>query len=204
VLGVAQRRCLGIRSALLLADVGMAQDIQPLRISGHHAILNAVVDHLDEVARATGTAVQIAVFGCAAGLLPAGRAGRGIDVGGKSGKDGINALDDGIIAADHQAVSSLRPPDPTAGACVHIVNAFRLKLGRAADVIVVVRVAAIDDHVVGFEERNDGLQRRIDHSGRYHHPDGAGHFQLARKIFKRIRPNAPSLTSACTASEWRS
>jgi hypothetical protein len=104
----------------------MAQDIQPLRISGHHAILNSVVDHLDEVARAARTAMQIAVFGCAAGLLPAGRAGRGIDAGGKSGKDGVDALHNGIVAADHQAVSSFRPPDSSAGAGVHIVNAFRL------------------------------------------------------------------------------
>ena len=126
MLGVAQRRCLGIRSALLLADVGVAQDIQPLRIGCHDAILNAVVDHLDKVACATWAAVQVAVLGCAAYLLSSRRARRRIHLWGQSGKDWVNALDDGIIPADHQAVAPLRTPNPTARPGVHIVDALRL------------------------------------------------------------------------------
>src|SRR2546429_5273522 len=46
------------RSTLFLAHVGVAQDTQPLSIGGHEAVLDAVVDHLDEMAGAVGTAVQ--------------------------------------------------------------------------------------------------------------------------------------------------
>jgi hypothetical protein len=63
VLGVAHRRGFGVDGAPLLADVGMAKDIQPLRVRGHDAVLDAVVDCLDEVARAARTTVQVTVFG---------------------------------------------------------------------------------------------------------------------------------------------
>ena len=167
----------------------MAQDIQAFRVGGHHAVLDAVVDHLDEVARATRAAVQIAVFGGAADLLPAGRARSLIDTWGQRGEDRVEALDDGIFAADHQAVAALRSPDPAAGSDVHIVDAFRFQIGGAANVIVVVGVAAVDDHVVAFEERDEGLQRWIDRSRRHHHPDGARLFQFLREIFERRRPD---------------
>ena len=87
VLGVAQRRGFGIDGALLLAGVGVAKDVQPLRVGGHDAVLDAVVDHLDEVARAARTAVQVAVFGGAAYLLPTGRARRRLDTWRQGGED---------------------------------------------------------------------------------------------------------------------
>ena len=204
VLGVAQRRGFGIDGALLLAGVGVAEDIQPLRVGGHDAVLDAVVDHLDEVARAARTAVQVAVLGGAAYLLPTGRARRRLDTWGQGGENGVEALDDGFLAADHQAVAPLRPPDPAAGPDVHIVDALGFQLGGAADVIVVIGVAAVDDHVVAFEQWDKRLQRRIDHRRRHHHPDRAGLFQLVREVLERRCPDGPSLTSACTASGWRS
>jgi hypothetical protein len=66
------------------------------------------------------------------------------------------------------------------------VNALRLQFGSAADVIVVVGVAAIDDHIVLFEERYECLQRLIDHGGRHHHPDGARRFSASSgEVFNR-------------------
>ena len=69
------------------------------------------------------------------------------------------------------------------------MDALRFQVGSAADVIVVVGVAAVDDHVIAFKERDEGLQRRIDSGGRHHHPDGAGRFQLLSEVFERCRPN---------------
>ena len=64
VLGVAQRRDLGAGGlAALLADVGVLDDVEALGVGGHEAVLDAVVDHLDEVARARRAAVQVAVLG---------------------------------------------------------------------------------------------------------------------------------------------
>jgi hypothetical protein len=66
VLGIAQRRGFGIDGALLLAGIGVAQDVQAFRVGRHHAVLDAVVNHLDKVARAARSAVQVAVFSRAA------------------------------------------------------------------------------------------------------------------------------------------
>ena len=101
ILGVAQRRGLGIDGALLLAGVGVAKDVQPLRVRGHDAVLDAVVNHLDEVACAARAAMQVAVLSGAAELLPAWRPGRRIDVGRQGGENGVDAPDDRFITADH-------------------------------------------------------------------------------------------------------
>ncbi len=97
----------------------------------------------------------------------------------------------GFLTADHQTVAPLRPPDPAAGPNVHVVDALSFQLGGAAEVIVVVGVAAVDDHVIAFEEGDKGVQRRIDHRRRHHHPDGPGFFQLMREVFERCRPDRP-------------
>ena len=74
VLGMAQRRRLGVDGPLRLADVGVLQDVQALGVGGHDPVLDAVVDHLDEVAGAGRPAVQVAVLGRSADLLAARRA----------------------------------------------------------------------------------------------------------------------------------
>ena len=53
-LGVAQRRGLGVDLALGAAHVGMVQDVQALGVGSHQAVLDAVMDHLHEVARPDG------------------------------------------------------------------------------------------------------------------------------------------------------
>src|SRR5208282_1764422 len=71
---IAQRRRLRVNGMLLLADVGVAQDIQPLSVGSHEAVLDAVVYHLDEVAAAIGSAMEIAILGSSAELVSAGSA----------------------------------------------------------------------------------------------------------------------------------
>ena len=73
VLGVAQGRRFGVDLVGSLADVGAAQDAQPLGVGGHDAVLDAVVHHLDEVAGAVGPAVQVALLGGAADRLASRR-----------------------------------------------------------------------------------------------------------------------------------
>ena len=43
----------------------------------------------------------------------------------------------------------------------------------AAQVVVVVRIAAVDDGVTGAEQGRQIVQHAIDHGGRHHEPDGA-------------------------------
>ena len=124
-------------------------------------------------------------------LLPPRRARRRLDTRGEGCKDRVETPDDRFVTADHQAVSTVHPPDSAAGPDVHIVNAVRSKFGGSADIIVVVGVAAVDDHVVAFEQRDKGLQRWIDRGRRHHHPDGAGLAQLMHEVFERRGPDRP-------------
>ena len=88
MLGVAQRRGFGIDGPLLLAGVGVMEDVQPLRVGGHDAVLDAVVDHLDEVAGAARPAVQVAVFGGAAAFSRPGVRGAASIPGARAAKIG--------------------------------------------------------------------------------------------------------------------
>ena len=58
VLGVLERRRLGVGLTLVQPGVGVADDAQPLGVGGHDPVLDAVVDHLHEVARAVRAAVE--------------------------------------------------------------------------------------------------------------------------------------------------
>jgi hypothetical protein len=71
------------------------------------------------------------------------------------------------------------------------LNAARTKFGGSADIIVVVSVAAVDDHVAVFQQRDKGLQRWIDRGRRHHHPEGAGLAQLMHKVFEGRCPDRP-------------
>ncbi len=75
--------------------------------------------------------------------------------GGQRREDGIEPLDDLGVAADHLTVTALLAPDTARGPDVDIANALRRERFGAADVVAVVGVAAVDDHVTGREERHE-------------------------------------------------
>ena len=109
---------------------------------------------------------------------------RRLDTRGKGREDRVETPDSRFVTTDHQAVSTVHPPDSAAGPDVHIVNAFGFQFGVTADVIVVVGVATVDDHVVAFEERDKAIERWIDNGRRYHHPNGARLFSFCREVFE--------------------
>ena len=74
MLGITQWSGLRVNFALTLADVGGAQHGQSFGIGGHDSVLDAVVDHLHEVAGAVRTAVQVALFGAAIKIFATRRA----------------------------------------------------------------------------------------------------------------------------------
>ena len=83
--------------------------------------------------------------------------------GASVAKIGIEALHDLVLAADHQAVAALEAPDAAARAHVDVVEALRREALGARDVVLVVRVAAVDDGVARREQRLelvDGSSRR--------------------------------------------
>src|SRR5262245_23053946 len=106
MLRVSQWGCLGIDRVLFLAYVGVAQDPEPLSVGGHDAILDTVVDHLDKMAGAVGTAVQVSLLGGAIQLLAARRAWDVTRTRRQHREDGIKALDDVLFSSNHHAVTS--------------------------------------------------------------------------------------------------
>ena len=130
----------------------MLEDVQALGVRGHDAVLDAVVDHLDEMAGAVGAAVQVAVLGGAAKFLAARRARTVADAGGQRLEDRIEMLHDVGLAADHHAVAALQAPDAAAGADIHIVDALCGQFLGAANVVDVVGIAAVDKNVARLQQ----------------------------------------------------
>src|SRR6266550_4322274 len=154
MLGVTQRRGFSIScDVALLADVGLAQDSQPLRISGHYSVLHSVVHHLDEVAGAIWPAVQVALLGGAIDLVTAGGARNVAHAGGKRSEDWVEALDNFCLAANHHAITSFQTPHTSAGAHIHIVDLPESELLRPPDIVHIIRVAPVDEDVSRFEVR---------------------------------------------------
>ena len=92
-----------------LPTLALLQDVEALGVGGHHAVLDAVVDHLHEVAGAVRAAVQEALLGvdelagcgraCAAPRRRRARAPR---------RSASRRADHLGLAADHQAVAAVR------------------------------------------------------------------------------------------------
>ena len=83
------------------------EDIQTLGDRGHHAVLDAVVHHFDEVARTVWTTIQVALFSGTGGTVAARRARRRSQSGGQCGEDRFQTRKHFLFAADHLAVTSL-------------------------------------------------------------------------------------------------
>src|SRR4030095_7080691 len=101
-------------------ELALAQELEGLAVRFHQAVLDAVVDHLDEVARAAGTDV----------LPAAGQRERF--------EDGCADLDVARVAADHHAVTLVTPPDAAAGADVEEPDAALAQSFRAAERVLEV------------------------------------------------------------------
>src|ERR1035441_4915105 len=101
MLRTAQWGGLGVNRVGLLADIGRANNIEPLGVSGHDAVLDAVVHHLDEVSATVRSAVQIALFGRTARLL-ASRCSRYVTDARRNGlEDGIEVLHGSVRSEEH-------------------------------------------------------------------------------------------------------
>src|SRR6266536_2364321 len=153
------------------------------------SVLDAVVDHLDEVAGAVRSAVEITLLRGAPGLLAPRRAVDIAGPGSEAGEDRVEVLHDVGFAADHHAVAALEPPHAATRPHVHVVNTLRPQLLRAADIVDVVRIAAVDQDVTPLqrgEEIGDGL---VHHRRGHHEPDRARLVELLHEIHERGRPD---------------
>ena len=117
-------------------------------------------------------------------------------------KIGSRLLDRLLGPADHHAIAALDPPDAAAGADVDVMDALGLDRGGPADVVLVVRVAAVDDDVARPEELGQLLDRGLGRARRRgpspRRPWGL--VSLATNSARVEAPVAPSEASFLTAS----
>src|ERR1035437_3560290 len=125
----------------------------PFGISRPPSVLDAVVDHLDEVTRSGRSAVEIPQFGSARGLLAPGRARNVADPGRDRPEDRVQSLNGVRVAPDHHAVAALEAPDSAARPDVQVVDALRAQLLLPADVVDVAGVAAVDEDVARLDRK---------------------------------------------------
>src|SRR4051812_1846774 len=82
-------------------------------------MLDAVVDHLQEIASAAWTCVDVAMFDAGVAASPAPGPGNLL-----RRDDRVEAVDGYLVPTDHPAVSAVVPPYTAAGSGIDVVNAF--------------------------------------------------------------------------------
>ncbi len=146
---------------------GLGHDLEPFGVGLHEPVLDAVVDHLDEMAGAGRPDVGVAALG-----------GQG-EEGGLAGGHRL------VRTADHQAVALLQSPDAAGRAGVHQGDPVGGELRDQGSRLLVVGVTPVDDHVPGGEEAGqggDGVVGRL--AGRHHHPGHPGRFEGRRQLLQ--------------------
>ena len=98
----------------------MPQDIEPLRKGLHHPVLDAVVNHFDEVARPTRTRMDIAMLGTLVATLGTGVRATEPSPGDRAEKIGSSRSTTTGFSADHHAIAAFQAPHPTAGPDIQI------------------------------------------------------------------------------------
>src|SRR2546428_1970377 len=173
------------------------EDVEPLRVRLHQTVLDPVVDHLAEVAGTRGPAVEVAVLRGPALRLAPWRARDRPHPGSERPEDRVEALDDRPVAADHQAVTALEPPDAAARTDVKVVDPPLAQRPAPAHVVLEVGAAAVDERVAGTEPpgeiHHDLLGRG---ARRHHHPRDARRRELRPEVADRrkaARAPAPKL-----------
>src|ERR1700756_1738558 len=129
------------------------------------------MDHLNKVAGAVRTAMQVTLLGGAAGLFTSRRARDIALAGSQSGEDRIKMFNHRVFTADHHAIPSLQSPDPAARPHVHVVNSLRRELFGAPDIVHIIGIASVYDNVVALQVWEEVSDTFVHDGRRNHQPD---------------------------------
>src|SRR3954452_25477736 len=100
------------------------QHVHTFGVGCHDPVLDAVVDHLDEMTCAGWSAVQVTFLGGAPGHFLAASSARNVAAARRERlEDRIKPLDGSNRAANHETVTTLEAPDSTARPNVEVVDA---------------------------------------------------------------------------------
>jgi len=109
--------------------------------------------------------------------------------GGEGGEERVEKLHDVGLSADHQAVAALEAPHTPARATVDVVEPACRNALRPLDVVPVVRVTSIDDHVPRRQIRYERFEGVVDRGGGHHEPHDARLGESARELAQRRAPD---------------
>ena len=141
----------------------------------HHAVLDGVVHHLDEVASTDRADVEPT------------RAVLRVVQRRQDVEDLLNVVHRFGVTTDHHAVADLQSPDTTTGADIDVADPMRAELLLSHLVVGPLRVTTIDDDVAGAEEfceLVDGLLCGV--AGRHHDPHRARRGEVCHQLFERV------------------
>ena len=164
----------GLEAAVHVGDdVLGGEQLEALGVGLHQAVLDAVVHHLGVVAGPDRARVDEALLARA--------------LGAQRVEDRHGALDQLVVAADHQAVAVLQAPDAAADAAVDVADAAggqRLGVDR---VVGEPAVAAVDDEVTLGQQATEGLDRLAGRlAGGDHDPHDARSGQSADQALEAV------------------
>ena len=166
----------------------MLDDAQPFGDRRHHSVLDAVVDHLHEMARPVRSAVQVTIRRGAVGARPVRRRLRASLARGDRLEQRVEPSDDLGLPADHQAVTAIESPHTAARSAVEVVDLPLCQRLGPDDVVAVVGVPAVYHRVVGVEQLDQLIEHGLDDPGRHHDPERPGLLELAHKVLERGGP----------------
>jgi len=147
------------------------------------------VHHLDEMAGAVRSTVEVALFRGAFELFTSRSARNVAPAGRQRREERGEAFHDVVFAADHHAVAAFQAPDAAAGSDVHVVDFLRRQLLRAPDVVDLIGIAVVDEDVARLQKFDQIGDAFIDHCGGNHQPQSPGLLQLLDQVGKRTCPD---------------
>src|ERR1043166_2224662 len=143
---ITKRSRLRIFCVIELANIRVVQNIQAFGVSSHQAIFDSVVHHLHEMSCSGWSTMQVTLLR-GAGVITTRSCFHGSLARCQTFEDWIEVRNDFSLAADHLAVTSLKPPNSSAGSYIHVMNAFTLKLSGASNVIDIIGITTVDNNV---------------------------------------------------------
>src|SRR6202035_3908169 len=113
------------REALILGQilrVLVTQDVEALGVGLHQSILDAVMNHLDEVPGAGRASVNVAALDAGIAFPEARRARDIAQPGSERREDRIEVFHSLLRAANHHAIAALDAPDAAGRAAIDVAN----------------------------------------------------------------------------------
>ena len=166
----------------------IAEDVKAFGIGLHQAVLDAVVNHLHEVACACRAGMDIAACGTLIEAVTSRGQCNAAGAGRERCEDRVEVVDSRLVATDHHAVATLQPPYTAGRADIDIAPSLGCDCRGATDVVLVEGVAAIDDDIAWLCDLAEFVDGALSHiTRRQHHPEDPRRRHLRGHVLQRRR-----------------